>query len=146
MRKTRLQVLAAALAAAAVLGCSSDAGVKWPDLHPVKGVVRVGGKTASGGSIRFASDDTTLADFASTGTVGTDGAYTLATSHAHDKKGQRRDGAPAGKYKVTYTPPYGDQTGGTGGDGKPIDLGGPVTVAAGNNDLPIDLPVPTKKK
>ena len=45
----------------------------FPDVHPVKGVVKVGGKPAAGGSLRFYPDPD-VAGFITSGPVGPDGA------------------------------------------------------------------------
>jgi hypothetical protein len=135
-RITRALVLALALATGA--GC--DSGPKqpdFPDLNPVKGVIKRGGQPVSGGSVRF-NPDPDKPDFVVNSEVGTDGTYTLTTVRTTDKSGERKTGAPAGAYKVTYTPPIGDQT--AGGQTGPMSPPTAVTVQAGNNDIPIDLP------
>ena len=127
-----------ALALAAALGCSSEPPVKWPELHPAKGVVKVGGKPASGGLVQFRAEDSAAADYLVTGDVGADGSFTLSTGHAQDRRGERKPGAPAGKYRVTYLPPQGDQT--AGRPALPVDAPQPVTITPGDNNLPLDLP------
>lgn len=128
----------AALALGLLSGCGS--GVKqpdFPDLSPVKGVVTRGGSPVKGGAVQFFPDPA-KPDFLINSEVGTDGTYALSTVRTTDSSGERKPGAPAGTYKVTYTPPLGDQT--AGGAVNPIDLAKTFTVAAGNNDIPIELP------
>ena len=123
---------------AAMLGCSSDSGVKWPKLHPAKGIVKVGGTVASGGYVHFRPEDTNIRDFVVTSEVGTDGTFTLTTGHAQDGKKERKPGAPAGRYIVTYSPQQTDQA--TGRTAMPIETPQPVTISPGENSLAVDLP------
>lgn len=127
-----------ALAVALVAGCSNGPVVKWPDIHPAQGVVKSGGKAVSGGSLHLRADDASLSDLHVTADVGADGAFSLVTGHAQDKKNERKPGAPAGPFKVTYFAPQGDQT--AGRPTLPIELQQPLTIKAGDNDLTIDLP------
>lgn len=137
----RIAVLAAALAAAA--GCSSDAK-PWPELHPVHGTVKVGGQPVASGYLTFRSEDPANAEFIVSGKIEADGIYMLATTHALEKGSAAKLGAPAGRYRVMYMPPgTGDQV--TGASVEPIDAPKPITVNAGNNNLPIDFPKPKKK-
>ena len=134
----RTRTLVCALLAAGLLsGCGSGKQPDFPDLHPVKGVVKRDGQPVKGGSVQFTPDPDTP-EFLINSEVGTDGAYTLSTVRTTDKKGERKPGAPAGKYKVTYTPPLSDQT--AGGQLNPIELAQAATVSAGNNEIPLDLP------
>ena len=55
-----------------------------------------------------------------------------------DKVAERKPGAPAGTYRVTYLPPAGDQTAGPPPE-SPV-LPRPVTVEAKENDLTLDFP------
>lgn len=136
IRRTSLPLLALALFA----GCGSGDQPKFPELSPVKGVVQRGGQPVKGGVIRF-TPDPDKPEFLTNSEVGADGTYSLSTVRTTDKSGERKSGAPPGKYKVTYTPPLGDQA--AGGDMSPIPIAAPVEVKAGENDLKID--VPTKK-
>jgi hypothetical protein len=135
----RTYLLACVLVAAGLLpGC--DKGAKqpdFPDLSPVKGVVKKGGSPVKGGAVQFAPDPD-RPDFLVNSEVGQDGTYSLSTVRTTDSRGERKPGAPPGTYKVTYTPPLGDQT--AGGQINPIDLPNKVTVKAGDNDIPLDLP------
>ena len=134
MRNYYLIVALVALAA----GC--DAGKKQPDfpaLHPVKGVVKKGGAAASGGLIQFTPQDD-KGEFLVTAVVGADGAFTLSTVRTTDSTGERKPGAPAGLFKVTYTPPLGDQT--AGGVVTPVLLSTPIPISAGDNNLTVELP------
>ena len=127
-----------ALAVVCVVGCSNDPVVKWPDIHPAKGVVKAGGKAVSGGSLQLRAEDAALADFHLTADVGTDGTFNLATGNAQDKKNERKPGAPAGKFKVTYFAPQGDQT--AGRPTLPVELPQPISIKTGENELVIELP------
>ncbi len=132
----RTALLAAALTA---LGCSSsEQVVKWPELHPAKGIVKVGGKTVSGGFVHFRPEDSATVDFVITSEVGADGTFSLTTGHAQDRKAERKPGAPAGKYIVTYSQPQGDQT--AGKSALPIQGSQPVTIGSSDNNLTVDLP------
>ena len=127
------------------LGCSGGgSAVEWPPLHPVKGTVSLGGKPVAGGLLQFQPEAGGNPDFLISSVVSPDGSFTLATSHVHDKSGSRKTGAPAGKYKLTFTPAIGDQTAG-GGSMMPILLPQPVVVDSKENDLKIELPAPKKK-
>lgn len=130
------------LFAAAVLWALSGCGggsnqPDFPDLNPVKGVVKRGGAPAKGGSVQFAPDPA-KPEFMINSVVGDDGSFALSTVRSTDSKGERKPGAPAGTYKVTYTPPLGDQT--ADGHVHPVDAPKPVTVKAGDNDLVVELP------
>ncbi len=129
----------AALAFTLLVGCGGGGTNQpnFPDLHPVKGVVKRSGQPVKGGAIQF-NPDPPRPDFLINSEVGADGTFTLTTVRTTDSKGERKTGAPAGSYTVTYTPPLADQT--AGGQINPIDLPKPVTVNAGNNDLTVDLP------
>ncbi|MBA4190982.1 MAG: hypothetical protein C0467_23600 [Planctomycetaceae bacterium] len=131
----RAAVLLFALAAA---GCSSDPATALPDVHPAKGVVKRGGKPVTGGFVQFQAENTTGADHLVSGEVGPDGTFVLTTFHALDRKGERKSGVPAGKYRVTYSAVQGDQT--AGRPTPPIQLPQQVTVESGENNLTIELP------
>jgi len=130
-----------AIAVACVFGCSNAPVVKWPDIHPAKGIVKAGGKAVSGRSLQLRSEDAALSDFHLTADVGADGTFSLVTGNAQDKRSERRPGAPTGKFKVTYFAPQGDQT--AGRPTLPIELPQPVTIKAGDNDISIELPKET---
>lgn len=125
-------------AALLVVGCGGEKGQPaFPELVPVKGVVKKGGAPVSGGVVKFTPDPDT-AEFLVNAEVGTDGTFTLSTVRTTDKSGERKPGAAAGKYAVTYMPPAGDQT--TGGVALPVNLP-PVTISKdGNSALVLDLP------
>ena len=123
---------------ALVAGCGQNSGQPpFAELNPVKGVVNFGGQPVKGGAVQFIPDPAS-AEFLINSEVGNDGTFTLTTVRTTDTKGERKPGAPAGKYKVTYNPPLADQT--TGATANPIELPTPITVNAGANDLMIDLP------
>lgn len=132
-----LRLLAAFTLAALLVGCGGkSAQPAFPDLHPVKGVVKRGGQAVAGGSVRF-TPDPDRPEFLVNSEVGPDGTFLLSTVRTTDKDGERRLGAPAGKYRVAYLPPAGDQT--AGGSTTPVELPDAVTVPAPDNDVTIDL-------
>lgn len=133
--RTRTAFLLAGVSVA-LAGCGTGDQPAFPELHPVTGVVRRGGRPVNGGAVRF-TPDPDRPEFLINSDVGADGTYTLSTVRTTDKKGERKAGAPAGTYAVTYTPPLGDQA--AGGDVSPVMLPNPVTVKAGANDIPIDV-------
>lgn len=136
MRNRTVSVLA--LAVVLIVGCGTESTQPtFPDLHPVKGVVKHGGKPVKGGSVRF-NPDPEKPEFSVNSEVSADGTYTLTTVRTTDKQGERKPGAPAGKYKVTFTPLLGDQT--AGGPSTPFELPSPVEVKPGENDIPIEMP------
>lgn len=122
-----------------VAGCGGGGGNQptFPDLHPVKGVVKRDGAPVKGGAVAFAPNPA-QPDFLINSEVGPDGTFELSTVRTTDRSGERKKGAPAGNYKVTFTPPLGDQT--AGGALGPVDVPKPATVAAGPNDLTVELP------
>jgi hypothetical protein len=137
----RCTLLAAAVVAASG-GCSSSTAT-WPELHPVKGTVKVGGQPATAGYLIFRGEDAAAADYIVGGAVGNDGSFTLSTTHALDKSSSARSGAPAGSYRAMYMPPdAGNQV--TGPPAEPIPYIKPLTVTAGANDFAISLPAPKK--
>jgi hypothetical protein len=119
------------------LGCDGLKQPDFPALHPVKGVVTRGGQPVSGGTVRF-TPVPEMPEFAVNSTVGDNGAFALSTVRTTDRHGERKTGAPAGKYKVSFYPPAGDQT--QGANTPPIHLREPVTVHPGDNEIPIALP------
>jgi hypothetical protein len=133
MRRTLLILWAAAVFA----GCS-DRGdqPEFPELHPVTGVVTRSGAPVSGGVVQFQRQPATQ-EFLVNGVVGPDGAFSLSTVRTTDSRGERRDGAPAGEYRVTYLPEMLDQT---AAPPDPITLQELQTVASTDNTLSIELP------
>lgn len=139
MTPMRPAALSAVLTALLIVVGGCDAGSKQPDfpeLHPVKGVVKLGGKPVKGGVVLF-SPEPERPEFLVNSEVGDDGSFSLSTVRTTDKKGERKPGAPAGKYRVSYSPPLGDQT--AGPVGEPVPAQQPVTIASGDNDLTIEL-------
>jgi hypothetical protein len=103
--------------------------------------VNQGGKPVSGGNVRF-TPEPARSDFMHTAEVGADGRFTLQTIRTTDGKGERKSGAPAGRYKVVYVPVMVDQAAGAP---EPAELRQPVTVDAQAADLKLDLPAAKKK-
>ncbi|OWK35071.1 hypothetical protein [Fimbriiglobus ruber] len=129
-----------ALSVALVTGCADSNQPTFPALHPVKGVVKRGSGAVSGGVVRFLPEPD-KGEFIVNAEVGQDGTFTLTTVRSTDSRGERKTGAPAGAYKVTYTPLLGEQKAGATVSG-PVNVPGSITIQSGNNDLTIDL---TKK-
>lgn len=135
MTLARATLFALALAAA---GCGGGAKQPaFPDLAPTKGVVKRGGAAVKGGAIQFVTDPPT-AEFLINSEVAADGTFTLSTVRTTDRAGERKPGAPVGKYKAVYQPPLADQT--AGGQLDPITVAGPFEVKAGGNEIGVELP------
>jgi len=132
----RNRVLPTLLALVFLAGCNKGGKQALPELYPVKGVVKRDGQLVSGGSITF-TPESGKSDVLINSEVGADGAYSLSTVAAEGKNAERKPGAPAGTYKVTYNPPQ-EQRAGVQTD--PISIPGTVTVKTGENDIPINLP------
>jgi hypothetical protein len=124
------------LAALLLTGCGGGNQPKFADLHPTSGTVLSGNKPVSGGMVQFRPEPDNP-DFMITSVVADDGTFKLSTVRSTDSSGERRSGAPAGKYRVTFTPRAGDQT---SGYTAPVTLPVPVTVEAKSNDLKLTLP------
>jgi len=114
----------------------------FPELVPVKGVIKKGKDAVSGGDIQFTSESIP-SGFVVASPVEADGSYSLVTKRTTDREGESRAGAPAGKYKVIYIPPLGEKIPEKGSKGAlppgPIEVATPITVSAGQADIPIDL-------
>lgn len=132
-------LLAAFVLSLVACGCGGSTDNRTP-VFPVKGKVTVAGKPAERAQVVFHP----LADAGPntprpTGTVGSDGTFTLSTY-------TEGDGAPAGEYAVAIVwPESASATGGdadTGGDrlggryANPKTSGLKATVAEGRPDLP----------
>ncbi len=104
-----------------------------PELHPAQGKVTRGGQPVAGGFVQFrpALPDQVDGNLIITAPVGEDGQIELATTHALSQR--KANGAPAGEYKVTYLQPGESQ------DVAPIIPSKSFTIAAGPNELTIDL-------
>jgi hypothetical protein len=136
----RARAVVPVLTALLLAGCGGGNQPAFPELYPVKGVVKCGGQPVVGGSVRF-TPEPDRPEFLVNSEVGPDGTFSLTTVRTTDKSGERKPGAAAGSYRVTYMPPAGDQT--TGGVSfTPVAAPATVTVAAQENDLSIEL---TKK-
>lgn len=130
---------AATLLAALLLLPGCRAGVSQPDfppLVPVKGVVVRNGQPVTGGAIRFDPQPEST-EFLINSDVASDGSFQLSTVRLTDTSGERRPGAPAGQYVVTFMPPAGDQTAGYVG---PIALPEPVAISSSTSSLTVELP------
>jgi hypothetical protein len=86
--------IAGPLLVAAIVLVPTGCGGSGPKLVPVKGVVSVGGKTVTRGSVSFRPDKTSgPAEYAEpAGNIEADGTYKVYTNG--------REGAPVGKYTV----------------------------------------------
>ena len=131
-RHARLFTLVSILLA----GCTTGNQPAFPELSPVKGVVTRGGQPVSGGMIQFTPEPDSP-EFLINSPIGADGSYSLSTVRTTDRNGERKPGAPAGGYKVRYTPPTNtkDVAALT-----PVEMTGLVSIKPGNNDIPIELP------
>lgn len=137
-----MRILALLGALVLVAGCGGGKDQPaFADLHPVTGVVKRDGQPVKGGQITFTMD-ADKQEFGVNSIVGADGTYTLTTYRKTDNTGERKNGAPAGSYKVSYVPDIGDQT--AGGSMEPIRIPNPQVVVAGSNTLHIDLPARKK--
>lgn len=132
-QRTGLPVLLLSLALG---GCGGADQPPFPELSPVKGVVKRGNDPVAGGDIKF-TPEPDRPEFIVNSVVGADGTYSLTTVRTTDTRGERKPGAPAGNYKVTYIPPHNSKT--STKSFTPIDLKALVTVQAGANDIAIDL-------
>jgi len=115
---SRIQVGLLALTLVIIAGCKGSKQPSFPDLNPVKGTVKRGDKTVTGGVVTFNTDPPS-SEFMINSEVGTDGSYSLSTVRSTDTKGERKPGAPAGKYTVTYRPPLAEQAPGVQTDPTP---------------------------
>jgi hypothetical protein len=121
------------LVLAVLVGCSEPkVQGDLPDLHPVKGKVVRAGQPVSGGEIRFTADGIGN-DWVINAEVGADGTFELRTLHALSMK--KGTGAPAGTWTATYSPPLKNNQAPV-----PVRATKPVTVAAGSNDVVVELP------
>jgi hypothetical protein len=100
----------------------------FPELIPVKGTVKKGKETISGGTIQFAPEG--ILPFIISSPVGTDGSFSLVTKRTGPVS-EERPGAPAGKHFVSYLPA-------SGSSGAPVIFVVPTIVKAGE-DVVIDL-------
>ncbi|MCX7664206.1 MAG: hypothetical protein N2112_01520 [Gemmataceae bacterium] len=121
-----------------ILGCNNESQQPdFPNLHPVKGVVKLGGQPVKGGTVQFVPEPD-RPEFLINSEVSTDGTFTLSTVRTTDRKGERRAGAPTGNYRVTYIPMISDQQ--AGGIVEPVTTSQLITVQEGPNDLTISYP------
>lgn len=127
------------LSAVGLTGCGSGQPEQpaFADLFPVKGLVKRGDKPVKGGAVQFFPEPNKN-EFLINSEVGVDGTFTLSTVRTTDRSGERRSGAPAGKYQVKYIPPAGDQL--AGGQSSPIDVPGVITIESKENSLELILP------
>lgn len=122
-----------------IIGCAdSTRQPDFPTLHPVKGVVMLDGRPVKGGSVLF-TPEPDCPHFLINAEVGEDGTFSLSTVRTTDKSGERRSGAPAGQYRVTYMPVITDQTA-RGGVTEPVVLKQTFTIQAGPNEVVVNLP------
>lgn len=137
LQRLGARALGTALVALAA-GCGGDKKLgHFPDLHPVKGVVKRDGQPVKGGVVRFVPEPD-KPEFLINSEVKDDGTFALTTVRTNDSSGERKPGAAAGTYKVVYTPSLNDQT--TGGKMDPIPATKTATVNAGDNEVTVELP------
>ena len=113
--------------------CSSDRA-DLP-LQPVHGIATfVGGEKLTGGTVGFTPLDSV--EGSASGEIQPDGTFTVHTF----VNGQKKPGMLAGSYQVSVRPP---------GSGEsfvePIELPTPVKIVVGDNQIPIELPAPTRR-
>ena len=133
----RKLLLLGALIAIAGCGGSDKDQPAFAELNPVTGVVKRDGQPVKGGQIIFTMDPDKQ-EFGVNAIVGQDGTYKLTTYRLTDRSGERKTGAPAGTFKVTYVPDIADQT--AAGKMEPSKLPNPVAVKPGENTLNLDFP------
>ncbi|WP_020467897.1 hypothetical protein [Zavarzinella formosa] len=122
-------------------GCSENKPKgDLPPLNPSKGKVMRGGSPVAGGIVQFRAEPAKPGsdDLLVNAEVNAEGGFELQTIHALSMK--KAVGAPAGTYKVVYTPAMTAQT----QNAIPVDLPKTVTIASGPNDLTIELPAGKK--
>ena len=71
------------------------------------------------------------------GLLDAEGNFQLTTVRSTDSKGERKNGAPAGEYKVVFIPKNEDQT---VAYVPPVTLPNPVKIEAKENVLTLDAP------
>ena len=82
-----------------LLGLTS-CGDSGPKLYPVSGKVDYNGQNIKGGAVTFIPMEGSESKYNASGEIQEDGSFTLSTYIDRDNN---REGAPAGKYKVTVT-------------------------------------------
>lgn len=133
-----MRALVLCLLCGVLTGCGGQVELaEFEALKPIKGTVTQAGQPVSGGVIVFQSEPD-KPDFLVNSEVGSDGSYTLTTVRLNDRTGERKPGAPAGNYRVTYTPVIQDQT--AQGAAGPITLPKLVVIDGREEVLNIDLP------
>ncbi|HEV3384348.1 MAG TPA: hypothetical protein VG097_06005 [Gemmata sp.] len=119
------------------VGCGSSGDQPtFPELSPVHGLVKRGGQPVSGGMIQFSPEPNTP-EFLINSPVGGDGTYSLSTVRTTDRGGERKSGAPAGSYKIRYTPPTNTKDVAALA---PVEMMEMVSIKPGDNELTIELP------
>jgi hypothetical protein len=113
----------------AFAGCSKKSTDDLPALNPVTGKITKGGKAAGKGTVRF--DPEINQEYMVVGRVDDSGAFELETLRGS----KSAKGAPAGVYKVFFTPDGGgDQLAST-----PIHASATYTIEAKSNEITIEL-------
>lgn len=125
------------LLAVACCGCGREANpaTAFGELCKVNGSLKRDDLVATGGSVRFVPIPD-QPDFLINSEVGNHGEFQLSTVRTTDSRGERRPGAPPGKYRVIYQPPVFDQT---QGHIEPLESSEPIQVEATKNSYQIEL-------
>jgi hypothetical protein len=139
-----LGILLVFVATVPLTGCNGGGG---PETHPVTGKVTINGQPADGLQVTF--NPVEPGKEAASGNVGPDGKYTLYTGI------QGKEGAPAGKYKITFSDPSDSSYMDPGASGDPTKSASgrvpaeyrtassspkEVEVTAGPNTIDIEIP------
>src|SRR5262245_8170015 len=139
----RIGIWLVAVTLTALAGCGGGdrkvVGTHVPPLNTVKGQVLLGKKPAGKGSLVFAPD-TPIRDVSILAEVGDDGRFEVVTIDTSGRGAPRSPGAPEGTYRVTYLPFAADQADAP----LPVEAPAPVQVKAGDNEITIQLPPPSK--
>ena len=108
------------IAVCCLLGCARDHA--FPELYPVRGQVKSGGKFApKGGFVQLHDDSLGEAMLMVQGEIGDEGKFELSTTSGKMKK--KMPGVPAGRYRLVYAPPASTQQ-----DVFPVELSTMFTV------------------
>ena len=122
------------------LGLASGCGKNLPPMSPVSGKVTVNGQPLTAGQVALIPDvgiptqentkDQPTTVGLSAGTIGSDGSYKISTAG--------KDGAPAGKYRVSVTPSMVPS-----GDGKTAPPSGFNQKFSDTRNTPLKIEVPS---
>jgi len=112
--------------------CSKKSDSNVPTLHPVKGVVQLGGQPVNGGELSIRPDQN-QPNLLISATVGADGRFEVVSMDTQDRDGKKHPGAPEGTYQIAYGVVSQDQ------NAAPIVLSTSFVVEAKANEWIIEL-------